>query len=306
MSRSKRHASGVDNRAVEPRYRRAGDSLSYADLIRDVTAVPPLSATIMTSRTPSPLALRTDPALEALIRRRLGADATHYAVVIENLNDGRSVAIDGDRVFYAASLFKLEVMYEVFHQRDAGVLDFSEEFIASDYYSSFDLGPHAVGLCDRVSVGQLLSDMMSVSDNVAAVMLQDRAGAGNINNAMTALGLARTRLTVDGSLPATANDIARLIRAIATGDAVSAAASNAMTELMKTEEINDRIPAELPGDVRVAHKTGNWDNATHDAGIVYGPKGTYVMVLMSDIGFGADAGKVEADVAKIAFDYLEE
>jgi beta-lactamase class A len=78
-----------------------------------------------------------------------------------------------------------------------------------------------------------------------------------------------------------------------------------MIELMEAEEITDRIPRYLPADTRVAHKTGNWDDATHDAGIVYGTTGTYVMVLMSDIGFAGDAGSVEADIAKIAFDYFE-
>ncbi len=246
-----------------------------------------------------------DAALEALIRGRLGGDASHYAVVIEDLRDGRGVAIDADRVFYAASLFKLEVMYEVYDERAAGVLNFDERFVASDYYSGFDLGPHLVAPCARVSVGDLLHAMMSVSDNVAAVMLQDRAGAGNINDGMAALGMTQTRLTADGTLPATAADMARLVGAIARGDAVSAAASGEMAQLMSTETINDRIPAHLPSGIRVAHKTGNWDDATHDAGIVYGTKGTYAMVLMSDLGFGSDAASVEADVAKIAFDYFE-
>jgi len=147
--------------------------------------------------------------------------------------------------------------------------------------------------------------MMSVSDNVAAVMLQDRAGAGNINDAMAALGLTQTRLTEGGTLPATAADIALLVAAIARGEAVSTEASKEMADLMATETINDRIPAHLPARTLVAHKTGNWDLATHDAGIVYGVKGTYVMVLMSDAGYGGDAASVEADIAKIAFDYFE-
>jgi len=254
--------------------------------------------------TPPPPSPRTDAALERLVRERLGADAPHYAVVVEDLRDGRRVAVDPDRVFYAASLFKLEVMYEVFHQRAAGVLNFDEEFIASDYYSGFDLGPHLIAPCERASVRRLLGAMMSVSDNVAAVMLQDRAGAGNINNAMAALGLTQTRLTEDGSLPATAGDLARLVEAIARGEA-GAAATSEMLDLMVTEELSDRIPARLPAGTRVAHKTGNFDAATHDAGVVFGKKGTYVMVLMSDIGFDSNAGSVEADIAKIAFDYFE-
>jgi len=267
--------------------------------IQHPPVIPPSDA----AGTPAP-SPRTDAALERLIRDRLGNDAPHYAVVVEDLRDGRRAAVDPDRVFYAASLFKLEVMYEVFHQRSAGVLNFDEEYVASDYYSGFDLGPHLIAPCERASVRRMLGAMMSVSDNVAAVMLQDRAGAGNINNAMAALGLTQTRLTEDGSLPATAGDMARLVEAIALSEAGAAATSD-MLDLMVTEGLGDRIPAKLPAGTRVAHKTGNFDAATHDAGIVYGKKSTYVLVLMSDIGFEGNAGSVEADIAKIAFDYFE-
>ncbi len=251
---------------------------------------------------------RPDATLEERIRARLGDAAGHYAIVIKDLRDGRSVEIDPNRVFYAASLFKLEVMYEIFHQRQAGLLDFGERYVASDYYSGFDLGPHLVGQCATVSIADLLGAMMSVSDNVAAVMLQDRAGAGNVNNAMAALGLEQTRLTEDGSLPATAGDLARLLELIARGMAVDRDASKGMADLMATEKIDDRIPQGLPAGTLVAHKTGNWDNATHDAGIVYGDKSAYVIVLMSDIGLEGDAGAaaaMEADITKIAFDYFE-
>jgi beta-lactamase class A len=269
--------------------------------------IPPLpSPTAARTAAPAPPQQRADATLERLIRDRLGAEASHYAIVIEDLGDGRRVALDPDRVFYAASLFKLEVMYEIFRQREAGVLDFGEEYVASDYYSSFDLGPHLVAPCARVSVRDLLAAMMSVSDNVAAVMLQDRAGAGNINDAMAALGLGQTRLTEDGTLPATAGDIARFVETIARGEAVSRDASKEMADLMATEQLDDRIPARLPEGTRVEHKTANWDNATHDAGIVHGKKSTYVMVLMSDIGSGGDAARTEADIAQIAFDYFEQ
>lgn len=275
--------------------------------INHAIEIPPLpSPTAARTAAPARPPQRADATLEQLIRDRLGAEVSHYAIVIEDLSDGRRVAIDSDRVFYAASLFKIEVMYEIFRQREAGVLDFSKEYVASDYYSSFDLGPHLVAQCARVSVRDLLAAMMSVSDNVAAVMLQDRAGAGNINDAMMALGLEHTRLTEDGSLPATAGDMARLVETIARGEAVSGDASKEMADLMATEELDDRIPADLPEGTLVEHKTANWDHATHDAGIVHGKKGTYVIVLMSDIGPGDDAASTEAGIAKIVYNYFEQ
>src|SRR4029077_20429567 len=136
--------------------------------------------------------------------------------------------------------------------------------------------------CDEVTLYEAIGAMMAVSDNAAAVMLQDRAGPANINNAMRALGLRATALLPDSTLPTTAHDMALLVEAIARGDTVSKEASQQMTLLMESEQIKDRIPSGVPEGTIVAHKTGNWTNATHDAGVVYGAKSSYVVVLMSD------------------------
>ncbi len=248
--------------------------------------------------------LVTDAGLEEKIHDRLGEDEGRYAVVIKDLRDGRGVTINARRLFYAASLFKLEVMFEVFHQRDAGLIDFNERYIASDYYAEFGLGPRLIAQCAEVTVEHALGAMMSVSDNTAAVMLQDRAGAGNINASMRALGLEDTALLSD-ALPLTAADVALLLEAIARGDAVSAGASEEMVNLLVTEKIDDRIPSGVPEGTLVAHKTGNWENATHDAGIVYGEKSAYLVVLLSDIGFDGDAGSVESDIMRIVWEWFE-
>lgn len=247
----------------------------------------------------------TDDELAQRVRDRLGDEASHYAVVIKDLDNGRGVDIDGDRVFYSASLFKLEVMFEIFHLRDQGLLALDEQYVPTDYYAGFGLGPRLVAQCQPVTIADALTAMMAISDNTAAVMLQDRAGAGNINNTMAELGLEQTQLTEDQSLPGTADDFARLLETIVRSQATSRDSSQAMADLMATETINDRIPRELPAGTLIAHKTGNWTDATHDAGIVYGEKSAYLMVLMSDLGFDSDASLVEADVAKIAWDYFE-
>ena len=42
------------------------------------------------------------------------------------------------------------------------------------------------------------------------------------------------------------------------------------------------IPALLPQDTKVAHKTGELLGVLHDAGVVYSPTGSYVLVMMSE------------------------
>ena len=242
--------------------------------------------------------------LEEAILDRLGDDGSRYAVLIKDLRDGSGASINAERLFYAASLFKLEVMFELFHQREAGLIAFDERYIVSDYYAEFGLGPRLIAQCEEVSIERALGAMMSVSDNAAAVMLQDRAGPRHINASMRALGLRDTGLLAD-ALPITAADVALLLEAIARGEAVSTNASQEMLDLLATEKVDDRIASGVPEGTLLAHKTGNWENATHDAGIVYGDKSTYIVVLLSDIGFDGDAGSVERDIMRIVWEWFE-
>ena len=75
-----------------------------------------------------------------------------------------------------------------------------------------------------------------------------------------------------------------------------------MLALMATETFDNGLRAAVPAAVAVAHKTGNWDGATHDAGIVLAPRGPYVIVLLS-----ARAGDsaVIKNLASLVYTYFE-
>jgi beta-lactamase class A len=252
----------------------------------------------------APLALVPDPVLEDRIRERLDQqEGGTYAVVVKRIDDGAGVAINADHVFYAASLFKVAVMIEAFHQRDAGLLEFEESYVVSDYYEGFDLGPGVLQHCQTVTLDEALRAMMGVSDNVAAVLVQDRVGARFVNDALARLGARDTALLAD-DLPTTAADQALLMEAIARGQAVSRAASQEMLNLLGSETFDFGLPAGLPEGTLVAHKTGLWHNATHDAGIVFAPGGPYVVAVLTDGGFDSDAATVIADVSRIVYEHF--
>ena len=263
--------------------------------LRPTGAPPPLAA-----YTPAPMT--EDPALREVVRRALGAEAQHFSLVVKNLAGSRGVSISADRVFYAASLYKVWVMLEAFHQRDAGLLDFSEEYIVSDYYSSLGLNPSELEACSRTTVDHAMRRMMRVSDNVAANMLLDRAGVANTNAALRGLGLEVTGVS-GGSLPTTAGGTAQLLEAIAAGQAVSPGASLEMIALLASESITDRLPALLPPGTVVAHKTGNWENATHDAGIVVSPGASYLIAVLTDYGYQDDGATPIARLSRAVYEY---
>jgi len=227
-----------------------------------------------------PLSLVEDEDLAERLREMLGDAADTYAVVVKDLRTGRGVAINADRVFYAASVFKLFVMYEAFRQESLGLLQWTDQLVMTPYYDSFGFNVRGTALCDTLTVARAARAMMTVSDNAAAVLLQDLVGSGNVNRSMEALGLAASEISEE--LPITAADVALLLEAIGRGRAVSMEASEEMMALMKGEALDNGVAKDLPDGVELAHKTGNWSNATHAAGIVFAPRGAYVIVVLSD------------------------
>ncbi len=80
----------------------------------------------------------------------------------------------------------------------------------------------------------------------------------------------------------TSYDLMLLFEKIAKGEAVNKESSDAMIKILLDQHFNEIIPAGLPKDVRVAHKTGWFKGVNHDSGIVFLPDGRkYVLVLLS-------------------------
>ncbi|MGD9891799.1 MAG: serine hydrolase [Dehalococcoidia bacterium] len=232
-----------------------------------------------------PLLTATDTELERIVRGTVGDDDDHYAVVVKELRQGTGVSINAERIYYAASLFKLAVMYEAFRQDGTGELDLGGELTVTPEAAAEDLGtldfwPFGVG--DRVTAGELVDLMVTASDNTASVVLRDALGRTAIDRSMQALGLRSTSVS-SPDLPTSAADMTLLLEAIAIGRGVSAPASAAMIELLQQQWVRDRIPAGLPPHVPVGNKTGSWDNAAHDVAIVDAPSGPYLLVVLSDL-----------------------
>ena len=75
---------------------------------------------------------------------------------------------------------------------------------------------------------------------------------------------------------------------IAEGRAWSPEICAQMLEIMLDQRFKSGIPAGLPGDVHVAHKTGNISTVHHDAGIIYmGNRNPYFLVILTQ--FPAEA-----------------
>ena len=159
--------------------------------------------------------------------------------------------------------------------------------------------------------------MITVSSNLATNILIDLVDAKNVSATMRSMGAVNIRVlrgVEDGQAfrkglnnTTDAYDQMLILRAIAEGRAVDSASSKAMIDILFEQKFNDLIPALLPKNVRVAHKTGSITGVEHDCGVVFLADGRrYVLVILSkelkDVKGGKD---VIARVSKMIYDIVE-
>lgn len=196
---------------------------------------------------------------------------------------------DDNVAFITASLYKLGILAHVESLVDAGTLRYTDtieiqpEDITDD--GSYELAGTVM------TVDEALEAMITVSDNGTALEFWRSLGPDNINATLQKLGLGDFHIANDENddHTATARVIGQYFTLLAQRKLVSAAASDRMLARLERQQINDRLPAELPAGTVVAHKTGNLGFATHDAGIIYTPSGPRVVV-----GLTANSDEEEA------------
>ena len=94
----------------------------------------------------------------------------------------------------------------------------------------------------------------------------------------------------------TARDLGRLFAMMARGELVSADASALMIDILKKQQVNDRLPRYLGDGVTIAHKTGDgqpW--VANDAGIVWVKGQPIVIVVLTGHHRGSSEDLREAE-----------
>ncbi len=231
-----------------------------------------------------PPAARDDIGMEDSLREILGTQSEQVSVVARRLNDGATVRWNADRVHYAASLYKLEVLYEAYRQRRLGALDFDRRLTLQGRYVDEDLGTAGRLPLDAdgsLSVEDAVRAMVTYSDNSSAALLLDLLGHRNIDTTMAALGLTASSVN-STELPTTAADMARIMEVIARGEGLDLSSAAQMTALLLLQENRWGIPRGVPAGVPVGNKWGGWNGSLHDVAVVTAPGGTYVLAVLTE------------------------
>jgi len=236
------------------------------------------------------LAVSRDPLfLTAVVDPLVASSGGSVGVTLVELGGATPItwSYGGSGVFVAASTYKLAALMMEAQGIASGATDpnglvcFQDSDYEDGWYTDY-----ADGAC--YTRNELAYRAGHDSDNTAGHMLvRDVGGADALNAWAASYGAVDSVFFTDNTT--TADDLASLWSAEATGKLGGAAAQAWLYPLLTDTETESGIPAGV-GATTVVHKTGTIDAVDNDAALVVsGPNGAYVLTVMTD-GLGGDAG----------------
>ena len=103
------------------------------------------------------------------------------------------------------------------------------------------------------------------------------------------------------------SDVGHMLEDIYNGTCVSESACERMLDLLFNQHWRTKIPMGIPYDpkVRIANKTGDTYDVSHDAAIVYTPDGDYVLVLMAEAeSISFDLDMYFWEISRLVYDFI--
>jgi beta-lactamase class A len=201
--------------------------------------------------------------LQNLLNNFVAANPDKWGIYIKDLSTGETATYKADRQIESASLYKLFVAQRIFQRIDIGQLSYTTP----------------AGGGSGKNIKDCLTVMINISDNTCGRTLGAILGWGAQNQALGLEGYQQTDLATPQQT--SAQDVAKLLERLYRGTLVSADSGARFMALLKDQRVNNRLPVGLPAHTVIAHKTGDLDGYVHDAGIVYGGKTDYLVVVTS-------------------------
>ena len=263
---------------------------------------------------------------------KIAADAEFgaVAVAVHDYESEWEFALEGDRVFHAASTIKVAILLAIYKLAEEGRLHLDDTLHVRNRFRSLADGTvfrvaanrdgdgavhRRVGRSMRVR--ELARAMITRSSNLATNLLLDYLGIeavrgvfaeAKIDGIEIARGVEDTRAFELGiSNRVTARGLVGLFRLLCEGDFVSGETRAQMLDVLHAQEFNSMIPEGLPKDARVAHKTGEISTVCHDAGIVFLPgRKPYVLAILAEMQASVEtrSGPV-AEISRAIFESLK-
>lgn len=213
-------------------------------------------------------------------------------VAIADLTDGHRYLLHANDVFPQASSIKICVLAELYRQAQQGKLKLTDLYTVNtgDLVQDSDIMGGLTPGVTRVTLRDLATMVVAVSDNSATNVLIDRVGMENVNAFLSAQGLAQTRLRrkmMDVKAAAegrenisTPNEMMRLLESLYRGEILNKEMTEDFFKVLSTHK-DSWIPRLLPDGLKIANKPGALEGVRNDSGVVFVERRPYVICVMT-------------------------
>jgi beta-lactamase class A len=214
-------------------------------------------------------------------------------VAVLDLTSGQSFLLHADEVFPQASSIKIAVLAELYRQAQAGKLKLTDLYtvassdLVADSYIMEGLTPGVT----KITLRDLATMMVAVSDNSATNVLMDRIGMDNVNALMESLALSQTRLRrkmMDLKAAgegrenvSTPSEMMTLLEALYRGKVLNKEVTDDFFKVLSTPKKDSFLPRNLPENLRVANKHGELEGVRTDSGVVFLFNRPYIICVMT-------------------------
>lgn len=246
-----------------------------------------LAPRVVVSRTYS----QSSAGLLAKLTYWLETHAGSYQVAIRELGgQGREASHNVAQQTVMASTYKTFLAFVAYKQSESGALDLN------------------AGLVNGKNIEQCIEVMIVKSDNDCPIALGKHIGWAKVDEIIAANGFSNVKLNnynasgyLNGDKLVNAREQASFLAQLSEGVLINQSNTARLLDYMKRQVYRAGIPAGSKGAV-VADKVGFLEGYLHDVGIVYGPKATYALVIMSK---GSSWTNI-SDLALAVYEFMNE
>jgi len=262
------------------------------------------------------------PQLKENLKTYISSKDKFISIALQDVRQSFYLGLNDTVSVHAASTMKVPVMMEIFRQAEAGKFAMDDSMVVkNEFRSIIDGSPFSLDISDdggerlyammgsKESIRNLVKEMIIYSGNLATNLLIELAGASHVQSFMKNIGAKDIRVLrgvedikayrAGKSNTTTAKDLAIIFQAINNGPYWNDKNRAEMTDILLAQHYNNKIPAKLPAEVKVAHKTGSITKIDHDSGIIYPPGYVpYILVVLTK-GF-EDHSEAQQSIAMIS------
>ena len=241
------------------------------------------------------------------------APDTEFSFLIQDAEGEALAGYQPDKKIPSASIIKIPILLALLEAVEKEELSLEDPYRLRNQdkvggAGELQFAPEGSQLTYRTLAGE----MIRISDNTATNVLIDQLGMERIQEWLQARGFTATQLNrkmmdfaaiEQGKQNYTSpEEINQILLMLHDSTSVSPETAAAARQLLTACEDRQTLPALLPKNLEIAHKTGTLDYVRGDAGIIFGKRALVISVFVEHFQEIEEVEKIIAEIGRLAYE----